>query len=243
MSNSGDDPVNRWYNRVQTLEFHQKSIHFQTLLLEWFAKFGRDLPWRKTHDPYQILVSELMLQQTQVDRVLEYWPRFLARFPDFRSVAKATEAEVIQLWEGLGYYNRARNLRYLAIEIQNKYGGRFPEKKEEILALPGIGDYTRGAIMSFALNKWAPIVDTNVNRVYSRMFLFLEKKIGDREKEKILWLLADYLTPKTQFWEYNQGIMDFGSIQCLGDKPLCGRCPMQKDCKYYQHSSLRRFFM
>jgi A/G-specific adenine glycosylase len=243
MEKNSQQSFEEWQNIIQSSKFHAVKQQFQQNLLSWFEKHGRDLPWRKTHDPFEILVSELMLQQTQVERVMEYWPRFLARFPNFKSVAESTEEEVIVLWEGLGYYNRARNLHKLAKVIQDQYGGIFPTDRDEILKLPGIGEYTAGAIMSFALLIRAPIVDTNVIRVYSRVFLKnqTQKEESNNTLQKIFWLLADSLTPMENFWEYNQGIMDFGAIQCMVDKPKCNICPMRTFCRYYQRSSLQKF--
>jgi A/G-specific adenine glycosylase len=235
------DPLTKWQKTVQTEPFLRIKLQFQDRLLQWFAKKGRDLPWRKTRDPFAILVSELMLQQTQVDRVLEYWPRFLNKLPTFKAVAEAKEEDVLALWEGLGYYNRARNLKKLAKEIQDKYNGQFPTERDQILDLPGIGEYTAGAVMTFALEKRAPIVDTNVDRVYTRVFMHPIKGLTDREQEKIQWLLAEVLTPDQHFGEYNQGIMDFGAMQCTPDKPSCASCPMREFCRYYQQQSLTRF--
>jgi A/G-specific adenine glycosylase len=242
-------PVDVWQQLVQSSDFQPRISQFQTALVKWFEENGRELPWRNTHDPYMILVSELMLQQTQVERVLEFWPRFLGRFPTLQSVAEATEEEVIKYWEGLGYYNRARNLLKLAQEVLVRYEGKFPTTKKEILALPGIGEYTAGAVMSFALKQRAPIVDTNVDRVYSRVFLTKCPKdalpVTNTQREKILWLLAEVLTPQEKFWEYNQGIMDLGATICKPEKPQCGSCPIHGVkglCSYYSNQSLSRFF-
>lgn len=214
-------------------------------MLDWFEKNGRDLPWRKTRDPYKILLSELMLQQTQVDRVKEFYRKFLNRFPDFQSVAEADEKEILEYWEGLGYYNRARNLQKTAKLIVEKYKNQFPTDKDAILALPGLGKYTVGAVMTFALNIRQPIVDTNVDRVISRVFLpkKLLDQIGKTEYSKILWLLSERLLPDENFWEFNQGIMDFGAIQCTALKPRCKSCPFSSFCRYYANNSLSRFLV
>jgi A/G-specific adenine glycosylase len=217
--------------------------HFVANLLAWFEEHGRDLPWRETRDPYKILVSELMLQQTQVSRILEYYPRFLEKFPDFATLAHATEEEVVAAWEGLGYYNRARNFYKLAIEVTEKYGGQFPRDKETILTLPGIGEYTAGAVLTFALGIRAPIVDTNVDRVLSRVFISqkdLHEFTTKGQKEKILWIISEALLPEEHFWEFNQAIMDFGAMQCT-PKPHCNICPMKSICRYYNQNSLTRF--
>jgi len=233
-----------WERRVQTRHFNNIRKSFQKDLIAWFSTAQRDLPWRKTHDPYKIMVSELMLQQTQVDRVVDFYEKFINTLPTFETVANADESLLLELWGGLGYYNRVRNLQKTAKIILGQYHGNFPTTKEEILKLPGIGEYTAGAIMSFALNQREPIVDTNVDRVYSRVFLS-EKQLSSAPKsvrEKIMWLLSDALTPYENFWDYNQGIMDFGAIHCKNDKPLCNTCPFQDFCKYYQDHSLTRFF-
>ncbi len=233
-----------WQESVRLEPFLSKKTHFVTNLLEWFSQHGRDLPWRQTRDPYKILVSELMLQQTQVSRILEYYPRFLEKFPDFASLARATEEEVVAAWEGLGYYNRARNFHKLAIEVTEKYAGQFPRDKEVILTLPGIGEYTAGAVLTFALGIRAPIVDTNVDRVLSRIFLShgeLQDFKTKGQKEKVMWAISEALLPEEQFWEFNQAIMDFGAIQCTTPKPHCDTCPMKPICIYYKQNSLTRF--
>lgn len=235
----------RWQRRVRGVKFQARAVVFRDRLLAWFAEHGRDLPWRQTRDPYAILVSELMLQQTQVDRVLDYYTRFLARFPTFEALARASEEEVVAAWEGLGYYNRARNFRKLARVVTDEYSGAFPTNIEEIRALPGIGEYTAGAVMTFALERRAPIVDTNVNRVITRVFLFPVADgafEGPAEREKVLWLISDALLPETQFWEFNQAIMDFGALQCPARAPRCNSCPMRSSCRYFRRSALDRFF-
>jgi len=236
------DPIIFWKENIHSKRFSTLKNTFQKQLVDWFKQNGRDLPWRKTRDPYAILVSELMLQQTQVDRVAkDYYHQFLARFPTFESIAQAQEEEVIQKWEGLGYYNRAKNLHKLAKEIMEKYHGKFPHTREEILALPGIGEYTAGAVMTFALNLKAPIVDTNVDRVYTRVFLHPPNKLTENQKSKILWLLAEQLLPDSEYWEFNQGIMDLGAMICKTPVPVCHNCPMRSICQYYAKSSLTRF--
>jgi A/G-specific adenine glycosylase len=183
-----------------------------------------------------------MLQQTQVDRVArDYYSQFLTKFPSFASIASASEEDIVAQWEGLGYYNRARNLHKLAQEIMTTYHGQFPTDREKILALPGIGEYTTGAVMTFALNLRAPLVDTNVDRVYSRIFLYPGKDLTENQKNKILWLLAESLLPDFEYWEFNQGIMDFGAMICITPNPLCVQCPMKAICQHYRKSSLTRF--
>lgn len=230
-----------WQVKVQQEPFVVEKAHFVAQLLAWFEQHGRDLPWRQTQDPYAILVSELMLQQTQVSRVLEYYPRFLAQFPDFATLGQASEDDVVAAWEGLGYYNRARNFRKLAIEITETYGGIFPRDKKSIEILPGIGKYTAGAVMTFALGIRAPIVDTNVTRVLSRVFLTAREVAQPKPAlEKIIWVISGALLPEDRFWDFNQGIMDFGALQCT-PKPHCNTCPMKVICRYYRRNSLLRF--
>ncbi len=233
--------LEKWKFKIQSEEFKDRKMNFRSGLLNWFSEYGRDLPWRKTRDPYQILVSEIMLQQTQVDRVIEYWTLFLKEIPDFQTLAAAPEDQLLRLWEGLGYYNRVRNLQKTAIMIINDHHGVFPRSKEEILSLPGIGEYTAGAVMSFSLGIRAPIVDTNVDRVISRIFLHPIKKVKESELNKILWLLSESLLPEKEFWAFNQGIMDFGAIQCVPEKPKCNSCPFRPFCQYYLTRSLSRF--
>lgn len=231
-----------WQHFLESPEFDEIKAKFQSGLIEWFSHNGRDLPWRKTRDPYKILVSELMLQQTQVDRVVDFYHRFIKALPTFADVASAEEELLLELWEGLGYYNRVRNLQKTAKIIQEKYSGVFPQDREDILNLPGIGEYTAGAVMTFALEKRAPIVDTNVNRVISRIFLSTSRIETASQLEKILWLLSESLLPKEKFWDFNQGIMDFGAIQCIPRKPRCNSCFSKSFCNYYQRNSLSRFF-
>ena len=202
---------------------------FITTLLHWFRRFGRDLSWRRTRDPYKILVSEIMLQQTQVERVKKYYHRFLEEFPTVESLAESTEAEVLKVWDGLGYYNRARNLRKTALAVCNDYGGEFPDSVEALASLPGIGKYTAGAIVSFAFVLPAPILDTNVKRVLERIFV-KRKHSSPAKQERRLWKLAEsVITPRT-VWEINQALMDFGAQICTAKNPKCPHCPMRSFC-------------
>jgi A/G-specific adenine glycosylase len=237
------NPVSKWEQRLLTPKMNSLQNRFQQGLLSWFQLKGRDLPWRKTRDPYKILLSELMLQQTQVDRVIGFYHKFLERFPDFQSVAEAKEEEIIEYWGGLGYYNRARNLQKTAQIIVNEYNNEFPREKENILALPGLGEYTVGAVMSFALDIRAPIVDTNVERVFSRVFIASKylQVYSPTEKSKIMWMISDFLLPKIHYWEFNQGIMDFGATQCTHLKPKCNSCPFSSFCLHYSNNSLKRY--
>ena len=202
---------------------------FSRKLLAWWARAARDLPWRKTRDPYRVLVSEFMLQQTQVSRVAEYYPRFLERFPDLGALARARPRAVREAWDGLGYYARARNLHSLAKDVARRHDATLPDTPEELIKLPGIGPYTAGAVASFAYEKPVPAVDTNVARVIKRAFVNAER--GTRNAE--LWRLASMLVPKNgkQAWKFNQAIMELGALICVARKPKCPACPVRSQCK------------
>lgn len=202
-------------------------------LLPWYAKHQRDLPWRKTHDPYLIWVSEIMLQQTQVKTVVPYYERWIQAFPDIASLAKAPLPKVLKLWEGLGYYRRARNLHETAQLLIEKHGGQFPSDPETIYSLPGIGKYTGGAILSIAFGKSAPILDGNVARILSRLFAI--KDPVDRGKgQKKLWGLAALLLPDKHPGDFNQAMMELGATVCLPAAPACLICPVSGFCKARQ---------
>lgn len=207
-------------------------------LLKWFAGNARDLPWRWTRDPYAIWVSEIMLQQTQVKTVIPYWQRWMKQLPDIASLAAADEDTVIKLWEGLGYYSRARNLQKAAKRIRDEFGGRFPRDLAGVLALPGVGRYTGGAICSIAFNQPEPIVDGNVARVLTRLLGIEEspkaKPVADR-----LWSVAADLVKHASMLQkprqrnasaLNQGVMELGALICTPRNPLCGGCPLKGRC-------------
>src|SRR4030042_336521 len=185
----------------------------QTQLLQWFKKKGRDLPWRKTRDPYAIWVSEIMLQQTQVAMVIPYYQRFLKSFPTIRHLAKTDLSKVLKVWEGLGYYSRARNLHRASQIVLNHFHGRIPDTLKDLLSLPGIGRSTAGAILSFAFHKDAPILDGNAKRVLSRLFAVLGSP-GGRKTEQLFWEISESLIPKGYSNPFNQALMDLGSIIC-----------------------------
>jgi A/G-specific adenine glycosylase len=197
-------------------------------LLCWFKKKGRDLPWRKTHDPYAIWVSEIMLQQTQVATVIPYYQRFLKSYPTVRHLAKADLSKVLKLWEGLGYYSRARNLHRASKLVLNHFQGKIPDNLNDLVSLPGIGKYTAGAILSIAYNKEAPILDGNVKRVLSRLFTISEDQ---KKSEALLWKLSESLIPKGCASAFNQAIMDLGAMICTPEDPQCPRCPLRHHCK------------
>ena len=204
---------------------------FTRKLLAWWARAARDLPWRKTRDPYRVLISEFMLQQTQVSRVAEYYPRFLERFPDLETLARARPRAVREAWDGLGYYARASNLHALARVVSRDHDGTLPDEPEELIKLPGIGPYTAGAVASFAYEKPVPAVDTNVSRVLRRVFF--DRATGNVQRTTKVWDLARALVPKTgkRAWKFNQAIMELGALVCKARAPNCRECPVQPVCK------------
>lgn len=206
-------------------------VRFARKLLAWYKRSARDLPWRRTRDPYRVLVSEVMLQQTQVSRVEQYYPRFLERFPDLATLASARPRAVREAWDGLGYYARARNLHAAARHVARRHDGTLPDAPEDLIALPGIGRYTAGAVASFAYEKAVPAVDTNVNRVLRRVFW--GQAAGNRQRPNAVWDLAASLVPKTgkRAWRFNQAIMELGAVVCVARKPKCGICPVKAQCK------------
>jgi len=203
---------------------------FQKDLLRWYHKNKRDLPWRLSHDPYRILVSEIMLQQTQVDTVIPYYHRFLKAFPSFRALARAPIGRVLKFWEGLGYYSRARNLHALAKIVQRNSRGQLPSDPEKLRALPGIGPYTAGAILSIAFQKDYAVLDGNVQRVLARYFGWVHD-LRTSQAQEALWTLAQSLVPKGKAGDYNQAVMDLGAIVCTPHSPRCEVCPIRSECR------------
>ncbi len=203
---------------------------FQRRLLRWYARHGRDLPWRHTRDPYRILVSEVMLQQTQVDRVLGYYERFLRRYPTIEALAASSEPQVREAWDGLGYYARARNLHRTARQVSSEFGGKLPDHADTIRRLPGIGRYTAGAVLSFAYQKDAAIVDTNAARVLTRVFGLRRHSARARDHRQ-LWDIAEAVTPPGKADQFNQAIMDLGATVCRPRSPECARCPVRGVCR------------
>jgi A/G-specific adenine glycosylase len=200
-------------------------------LLEWHADAGRhDLPWQHDRSPYRVWVSEIMLQQTQVATVIPYFERFMARFPDVRALADAPLDEVLHLWTGLGYYARARNLHRAARTIRDQHGGAFPRAIDDVIALPGIGRSTAGAILAISTGARHAILDGNVKRVLAR-HAGVGGPIDDNATLTELWRLADANTPAEQVATYTQGIMDLGATLCTRTKPRCGDCPIAVDCR------------
>ena len=212
--------------------------HFRRKLLRWYDQHARDLPWRRTHDPYQIWISEIMLQQTTVAAVIPYFERFLNRFPTVFELAAADESEVLRLWEGLGYYSRARNIHRAAKVVVNQHAGVFPESVDGLLTLPGIGRYTAGAIMSFAFDLPAPIVEANTLRLYCRLLNF-EGDPRSKAGQAILWTFAESILPKTKPGRLNQAMMELGATVCAPTEPNCKACPVNHHCQAFAHGTQR----
>ena len=213
--------------------------YYRRRLRAWFGEHGRDLPWRHTQDPYRILVSEIMLQQTQVPRVAEVYEEFVAAYPSIDDVAQADLTDVRRITDPLGYKARGGYIKRLADEVVEYRAGRVPDTVPELMQLPGVGRYTAGAVMTFAHGRATPIVDTNVARVLGRWFGdCLPPGDSGGERDKRLWALSAALLPsrgpglRRGAWELNQGLMDFGSQVCVARKPRCGECPVRRRCHY-----------
>jgi len=203
---------------------------FRATLTNWYHENGRALPWRQTRDPYAILVSEFMLQQTQVVAVIPYYNKWLRRFPDFSALACASENDVLHAWQGLGYYARARNLHATAKIIVDRHGGHFPEAIDQMRQLPGIGKYTAHAVATFAFDQSVPIVEANTARVLARIFN-LQIPIDKTAGREILWNRATQLVPKRGAARFNSALVDLGALICLPRKPKCRICPVRKFCR------------
>ena len=207
-----------------------KNRHFTDTILRWYDENRRDLPWRRTRDPYAIWLSEIILQQTRIAQGTAYWERFMATFPTVEDLAAASEDEVLRLWQGLGYYSRARNLHAAAKQIVGQ--GRFPDTYEGIRGLKGVGDYTAAAIGSIAFGLPAAVVDGNVYRVLARYF-GIATPVGTTAAKKEFTALAQSLLAQEAPAAYNQGMMDFGALQCTPGKPDCSRCPLSGTCQAF----------
>jgi A/G-specific adenine glycosylase len=198
-------------------------------LLAWYADHARDLPWRKSRDPYRVWVSEIMLQQTQVATVRDYFQRFVAAFPDVHSLAKAQEQQVLRLWEGLGYYRRARQLHAAAKKLIAEFGGEFPCDVDALQTLPGIGRYTAGAIASIAFDQRAPILEANTVRLLSRLIAYRDDPLRTAG-QRILWQTAADILPREDVARFNQALMELGSLVCTPTEPKCDECPLAGVC-------------
>lgn len=216
-------------------------MDFSRQVLAWYDRYGRrDLPWHRGRDPYRIWVSEIMLQQTQVNTVIPYYGRFMQALPTIAALARASMDQVLHLWTGLGYYARARNLQQAARRIMDQHHGAFPSTMAEVRALPGIGPSTAGAILAFAFDQRHPILDGNVKRVLTRVHR-LPGWPGNRSVELELWELADRHTPSTRVADYTQAIMDLGATVCRRRRPLCDACPVQRLCAAHAHGDMEAF--
>jgi len=202
----------------------------QNRLLRWYRRHARDLPWRRTTDPYRILVSEVMLQQTQVDRVVGFYETFLRRYPTIDALAAAPDNAVREAWDGLGYYARARNLHQTARRVVGELGGDIPDDPAAIRRLPGIGRYTAGAVLSIAFGRDAAILDTNAARVLTRFF-GVRSRGGRARTQARLWALAEAVTPRGRAGDFNQAIMDLGATVCRARQPSCAACPLRTTCR------------
>ena len=211
---------------------------FRRRLLEWYRRNGRELPWRRTTDPYHILVSEIMLQQTQVDRVLPKYEEWLAKYPSLHALADAAVGDVAETWRPLGYNVRPRRLHAIARESVDRYGGELPSDEETLLSFKGIGEYTAGAVLSFAFGQRKAILDTNVARVLFRVFVGK----GDPKSHAMkrhLWDVSRTVLPARNVFDFNQALMDFGATLCSARKPGCAKCPMRSACASYPFDGVR----
>jgi A/G-specific adenine glycosylase len=206
-----------------------KKNEFSNILINWYNRHKRLLPWRESRDPYRIWLSEILLQQTRVAQGLPYYHRFLEAFPDIKALANASEKEVLRLWQGLGYYSRARNLHSTAKTIVSKHKAQLPDSYEQLLKLKGVGKYTAAAIASFAYDEKVAVVDGNVYRVLSRVF-GIKEDISSPSGQKLFQVLANELLPDKNSSDYNQAIMEFGALHCSPKKPLCDGCPAAYMC-------------
>jgi A/G-specific adenine glycosylase len=207
-----------------------QKAQFRRALINWYRRSGRDLPWRGTRDPYAILVSELMLQQTQVATVISYYNEWLRRFPDFASLARASENDVLHAWQGLGYYARARNLHATARTVIDRHRGRFPRLVAQMQQLSGIGKYTAHAVASFAFDQSVPIVESNTARVLTRLFDF-RKSIDSHSGRATLWQYSGKLLPKRNTGIFNSALIDLGALVCVPREPKCAFCPVKRFCR------------
>jgi A/G-specific adenine glycosylase len=224
----------RTRKRVHLLPEPVNRQWFRRRLLEWYGRNGRDLPWRQTRDPYRILVSEVMLQQTQVDRVLPKYQEWLDKYPTLAALAAAPEADVSEAWRPLGYNIRPRRLHAIARESVERYGGELPGDEATLRSFKGIGAYTAGAMLSFAFGQRAAIVDTNVARVLFRIFV----GSGDSKSHAMrrhLWEVSRTVLPMRRVFDFNQALMDFGATLCTARKPQCPVCPMRTRCAAYPY--------
>ncbi len=223
--------VNKKLNLIFKTNTIRRPNSFSKNLIDWYSIVKRDLPWRKTHDPYKIWLSEIILQQTRVDQGLPYYIRFTTQYPTIQDLANAAPQEVMKTWEGLGYYSRARNLHFTAKHISHEFNGEFPDKYADLLKLKGVGPYTAAAIASIAFNEPTPVIDGNVFRFVARYF-GVEKEITDTKNRKFFLEILEELIPNDQPADFNQAIMEFGATVCK-PAPLCMQCDFRGSCFAY----------
>lgn len=202
-------------------------------LIQWFYENKRWMPWRETKNPYYIWISEIMLQQTRVETVIDYYKRFIEKYPTVEALAMASEEEVLKSWEGLGYYSRGRNLQKAAKIVVSEHGGRLPKDHKALLKLPGIGDYTAGAIMSIAFNEPNPAVDGNVLRVFSRVY-YIEKDIMEKSTVEEVRTMVKELMPENYCGDFSEALMELGALICIPQSPKCEACPVQSHCMAFR---------
>jgi len=202
---------------------------FGEIIIDWYHSHKRDLPWRRTTDPYKIWLSEIILQQTRVDQGLAYYRKFVKQYPTVQKLAKASEHDVLKLWQGLGYYSRARNLHHAAKDVVNRFKGKFPSRYDDLLSLKGVGEYTAAAIASFSFNEKKAVVDGNVFRVLAR-YLGISIPVNTSAAKKIFNDAAMQLMDNLPPGDFNQAIMEFGALQCKPQNPDCNHCPLQNSC-------------
>jgi A/G-specific adenine glycosylase len=222
--------VNRPVRRRLSIPTTPERRRFRRRLLTWYKRHGRDLPWRRTRDPYHILVSEIMLQQTQVDRVLPKYAEWLDKFPSLEALAAAPEGAINAAWYPLGYNVRPRRLQAIAREAVERYDGKLPADEETLLSFKGIGAYTAGAIRSFAFRQRAAILDTNVARVLFRVFVG-KGDVKSHAMTRHLWSVSEALVPRRDVFDFNQALMDLGAMVCVARNPKCLVCPMVSACR------------
>lgn len=210
-------------------------MKFSQIILDWYSENKRELPWRGTVNPYKIWLSEIMLQQTRVAQGLPYYQKFTEEFPTVYDLATASEEKILKLWQGLGYYSRARNMHFTAKQVVNEFDGKFPNTYKGLIKLKGVGVYTASAIASICFGEHVPVVDGNVYRVLSRYF-GVETPINSTEGQKYFKSLAEQVLSTKDIRNYNQGIMEFGAIQCSPKKPLCLYCPLKNSCKAFSEN-------
>lgn len=221
-------------------ETHGQGEAIAGALLNWFARFQRDLPWRRSRDPYRIWVSEVMLQQTRVETVIPYYERWFAQFPTLLDLAAAPQDQVLKAWEGLGYYSRARNLHRAVQAVAERFGGEVPDDEEAVRSLPGVGPYTAGAILSIAFNRSVPAVDGNVMRVLSRLFRIGDDIMKPKTREGMERLIRTMI-PEGQASAFNQALMELGALVCTPSSPKCLACPVAEFCQAFQHGEQSAF--